>query len=66
MLLYNSSFNSLTRIPAGIESVLVPIYVTEVAPIQLRGAAGVTPEIAVTGTLLLSQLLGISKVIMVL
>ena len=47
---------------AGINTVLVPLYISEIAPIKLRGAIGVLHQMAITTTILLSQVLGLEKV----
>lgn len=41
---------------------LVPLYVSEVSPVRLRGAMGVLHQMAITSTILLSQILGLSNV----
>ena len=57
---------SPTSICAGISTVIAPIYVTEVAPIRLRGAAGVTVQVVINVSYLLSQIFGMTKVILCL
>lgn len=46
----------------GVNTVLAPMYITELAPISIRGKVGVLHQLAVTIALLVSQVLGISKV----
>ena len=49
-------------INCGVNTVLAPMYITELAPISIRGKVGVLHQLAVTIALLVSQVLGISKV----
>ncbi|CAI8001656.1 Solute carrier family 2, facilitated glucose transporter member 1 [Geodia barretti] len=48
-------------INSGINTVLVPLYISEISPVRLRGAVGVLHQMAITVSLLLAQILGISK-----
>jgi len=43
--------------------VLVPTYVSEIAPVQLRGGLGVFNQLAVTSGIFLGQVLGLSEVL---
>ena len=56
---------SLTPSPLlspGLVTVLVPLYVSEVSPVGLRGTMGVMHQMAVTSTILLSSVLGLHQV----
>ena len=46
----------------GLVTVLVPLYVSEVSPVKLRGTMGVMHQMAVTSTILLSSVLGLHQV----
>ena len=46
----------------GINTVAVPMYISEISPIRLRGSMGVCHQMAITITILLSQLLGLNFV----
>jgi len=48
---------------AGLNTVLVPLYVSEVAPVHLRGGLGVFNQLAVTSGIFLGQILGLSDVL---
>ena len=47
---------------AGINTVLVPIYLSELSPVRLRGSAGALHQVAITAALFLSQVLGFRMV----
>lgn len=44
---------------AGLNTSLVPMYISEIAPLTLRGGLGTVNQLAVTVGLLISQILGI-------
>ena len=46
----------------GINTVVVPIYISEISPIRLRGSMGVCHQMAITITILLSEILGLDTV----
>lgn len=48
---------------AGLNTVLVPVYVSEIAPLHLRGALGVFNQLAVTSGIFLGQILGLQVTI---
>ena len=48
---------------AGLNTVLVPVYVSEIAPLHLRGALGVFNQLAVTSGIFLGQILGLQVAI---
>jgi len=48
---------------AGLNTVLVPMYVSEIAPVDLRGSLGVFNQLAVTSGIFLGQILGLSEVL---
>ena len=48
---------------AGLNTVLVPVYVSEIAPLHLRGALGVFNQLAVTSGIFLGQILGLERVL---
>lgn len=57
---------SLARSPptaAGLNTSLVPMYISEIAPLNLRGGLGTVNQLAVTVGLLLSQVLGIEQIL---
>lgn len=47
----------------GAGSGLVPMYLTEIAPINIRGAMGVLHQLALTCGILVSQLLGLRELL---
>ena len=53
-----SSINNLDGF-AGLNTSLVPMYISEIAPLTLRGGLGTVNQLAVTVGLLISQILGI-------
>ena len=61
-----SSFFSLSSfslpLSSGVNTVLGPLYISEISPIKYRGAMGAFFQLSVTSTILLSQLLGINAV----
>lgn len=46
----------------GVNTVLAPMYITELAPVSIRGKVGALHQLAITVALLVSQVLGISEV----
>merc|ERR1719195_1316119 len=48
---------------AGLNTVLVPMYVSEIAPVDLRGGLGVFNQLAVTSGIFLGQILGLGDVL---
>jgi len=48
---------------AGLNTVLVPMYVSEIAPVNLRGGLGVFNQLAVTSGIFLGQIFGLSEVL---
>jgi len=48
---------------AGLNTVLVPVYVSEIAPVNLRGGLGVFNQLAVTFGIFLGQILGLGEVL---
>ena len=50
------------NIPIGINTVAVPMYISEISPIRLRGSMGVCHQMAITITILLSEILGLKNV----
>jgi len=50
-------------IACGLFTGLVPLYITEVAPVHLRGGLGTFNQLAVTSGILLSTLLGLGDVL---
>lgn len=56
--------NTLFTFPSiGLNTSLVPMYVSEIAPLNLRGGLGTVNQLAVTVGLLLSQVLGIEQIL---
>lgn len=47
---------------SGVNTVLGPLYISEISPIKYRGAMGTFFQLSVTSTILLSQLFGINAV----
>lgn len=47
----------------GLYTALVPMYLSEIAPMTLRGALGTVSQLGVTIGLLLSQILGLSLIL---
>ncbi|XP_066985236.1 solute carrier family 2, facilitated glucose transporter member 1 isoform X17 [Macrobrachium rosenbergii] len=50
-------------INCGLNTSLVPMYISEIAPLNLRGGLGTVNQLAVTVGLLLSQVLGIEQLL---
>ncbi|XP_034254156.1 glucose transporter type 1 isoform X6 [Thrips palmi] len=53
----------LIGVNCGLNTSLVPMYITEIAPLNLRGGLGTLNQLAVTVGLLLSQVLGIEQIL---
>lgn len=53
----------LLLLPIGLNTSLVPMYISEIAPLNLRGGLGTVNQLAVTIGLLLSQVLGIEQIL---
>ncbi|KAJ8915802.1 hypothetical protein NQ315_004614 [Exocentrus adspersus] len=49
--------------PYGLNTSLVPMYISEISPLNLRGGLGTVNQLAVTVGLLLSQVLGIEQIL---
>jgi len=47
----------------GLATSLVPMYISELAPVNVRGGVGIVNQLAVTIGLLLSQILGLSQLL---
>nr|AHF27422.1 putative sugar transporter 16 [Phaedon cochleariae] len=47
----------------GLNTSLVPMYISEISPLNLRGGLGTVNQLAVTSGLLLSQILGIEQIL---
>lgn len=47
----------------GINTVLAPLYISEISPVNYRGAFGALHQFTITSTILLSEVLGINVVI---
>lgn len=47
----------------GLNTSLVPMYISEIAPLNLRGGLGTINQLAVTVGLLISQILGIENLL---
>ncbi|KAG8225165.1 hypothetical protein J437_LFUL002865 [Ladona fulva] len=54
---------SFRRRRAGLNTSLVPMYISEIAPLNLRGGLGTVNQLAVTAGLLISQVLGIEQIL---
>lgn len=50
-------------INCGLNTSLVPMYISEISPLNLRGGLGTVNQLAVTVGLLLSQVLGIEQIL---
>lgn len=53
----------LSGMASGYFTVLVPLYISEVAPVKLRGGLGTVNQLGVTVGILTSMILGLSKVL---
>lgn len=53
----------LIGINCGLNTSLVPMYISEIAPLNLRGGLGTVNQLGVTVGLLLSQVLGIEQIL---
>ena len=47
---------------AGTNTAVLPLYMTEIPPVSLRGSVGLCHQLGITGAILLSQILGLSYV----
>ncbi len=47
----------------GLNTSLVPMYISEISPLNLRGGLGTVNQLAVTVGLLISQILGIKQIL---
>ena len=66
-LLYNTvlllcTFLFYTHDHAGTNTAVLPLYMTEIPPVSLRGSVGLCHQLGITGAILLSQILGLSYV----
>ena len=52
----------LIGLACGLFTGLVPLYVTEVAPVHIRGAMGIFNQLAVTSGIFMSMVLGLNGV----
>lgn len=62
----NNPINGLLKVSKifkGLNTSLVPMYISEIAPLNLRGGLGTVNQLAVTVGLLLSQVLGIEQIL---
>ncbi|XP_018907720.1 glucose transporter type 1 isoform X2 [Bemisia tabaci] len=50
-------------VTCGLNTSLVPMYISEIAPLNLRGGLGTVNQLAVTTGLLISQILGIEQIL---
>lgn len=53
----------IVGVTAGLNTVLVPIYLSEIAPVQMRGGVGVLNQLAVTLGIFIGQILGLSEIL---
>ena len=53
----------LVGLYCGISTCLCPMYISEIAPTNIRGALGTINQLAVTIGLLLSQILGFGEIL---
>lgn len=54
---------AINFVTPGLNTSLVPMYISEIAPLNLRGGLGTVNQLAVTIGLLLSQVLGIEQIL---
>lgn len=54
-----SSLNFNIDVVIGVSSSVVPMYVTELSPIRLRGSVGSLPQLVVTISILAAQIMGL-------
>eukprot|EP00051_Salpingoeca_urceolata_P007901 m.101574 g.101574 ORF g.101574 m.101574 type:complete len:490 (-) comp15465_c0_seq4:19-1488(-) len=50
-------------IGGGAATVVVPMYLAEVSPVEVRGAVGVLNQLAITSGILISQILGLEELL---
>ncbi len=53
----------LFQSPVGLNTSLVPMYISEIAPLNLRGGLGTVNQLGVTVGILFSQILGIQEIL---
>lgn len=47
---------------SGLSTVIAPLYLSEVAPVNLRGAAGTINQFAIVVAVLVSEVLGLDNI----
>ena len=57
-----SEFMSHLPYFTGTNTAVLPLYMTEIPPVHLRGSVGVSHQLGITGAILLSQILGLNYV----
>lgn len=53
----------LTGLSGGLATSLLPMYMTEIAPLKLRGAVGVLCQLGITCGVLMGQIAGLQNVL---
>lgn len=56
-------YSELSLLSAGLSSNVVPMYLGELSPKNLRGAIGIVPQLFITIGILCAQVLGIRNIL---
>ncbi len=63
VFIFSLSLSLSLSLSPGLNTSLVPMYISEIAPLTLRGGLGTVNQLAVTVGLLISQILGVESLL---